>query len=53
MFTTHTPVEAGHDYFSPEQIDRYFGEYAHHLGISQQDFLGLGRPVSMGKVIFA
>jgi starch phosphorylase len=52
VFTTHTPVEAGHDYFSPEQIDRYFGEYARHLGISQQDFLGLGRPGLDGKSDF-
>ena len=43
VFTTHTPVEAGHDYFSPEQIDRYFGDYAHGLGIGREDFLTLGR----------
>jgi glycogen phosphorylase len=52
VFTTHTRVEAGHDYFSPEQIDRYFGEYARHLRISQQDFLGLGRPGLDGKSDF-
>jgi starch phosphorylase len=43
VFTTHTPVEAGHDYFSPELMDRYFGDYARSLGISRQEFLGLGR----------
>ena len=43
VFTTHTPVEAGHDYFSPEQMDRYFGDYMHHLGLSRADFLALGR----------
>jgi starch phosphorylase len=43
IFTTHTPVEAGHDYFSPDQMDRYFGEYIQHLGLSRQDFLQLGR----------
>jgi starch phosphorylase len=43
VFTTHTPVEAGHDYFSPEQIDRYFGDYAGKLGLSRGDFLALGR----------
>ena len=43
VFTTHTPVEAGHDYFSPEQMDRYFGDYMHHLGMSRADFLALGR----------
>jgi glycogen phosphorylase len=43
VFTTHTPVEAGHDYFSPEQIDRYFSDYYHALGISRDAFLALGR----------
>jgi starch phosphorylase len=43
VFTTHTPVEAGHDYFSPELMDRYFADYARHLGLSRQDFLALGR----------
>jgi starch phosphorylase len=43
VFTTHTPVEAGHDYFSVEQMDRYFGDYARALGISRQEFLALGR----------
>ncbi|MGA9565449.1 MAG: alpha-glucan family phosphorylase [Candidatus Korobacteraceae bacterium] len=43
VFTTHTPVEAGHDYFSAELINRYFGEMAHDLGLSQQDFMELGR----------
>ena len=48
VFTTHTPVEAGHDYFSPEQIERHLGEYAHRLPISQQDLLRLGRLGSDG-----
>jgi len=43
VFTTHTPVEAGHDYFSPEQMDRYFGDYSRRLGLSRDDFLALGR----------
>ena len=43
VFTTHTPVEAGHDYFPPELMDRYFGEYAQALGLSRDAFLGLGR----------
>jgi starch phosphorylase len=43
VFTTHTPVEAGHDYFSPEQMDRYFGDYARGLGLSRNEFLALGR----------
>ena len=43
IFTTHTPVEAGHDYFSPDLLGRYLGEYSRSLGISWQEFIGLGR----------
>ena len=43
VFTTHTPVEAGHDYFPPELVDRYFGEYARTLNLSRDEFLALGR----------
>ena len=43
VFTTHTPVEAGHDYFPAGLMSRYFEEYARTLGISWRDFLGLGR----------
>jgi starch phosphorylase len=43
IFTTHTPVAAGQDYFSPGQIDRYFGDYSGRLGLSREEFLALGR----------
>ena len=43
VFTTHTPVEAGHDYFSADLIQRYFGDTARALGMSDQEFLQLGR----------
>jgi starch phosphorylase len=43
IFTTHTPVPAGHDYFPPSLMDRYFSEYTRELGISRSEFLGLGR----------
>ncbi len=43
IFTGHTPVEAGHDYFAPDLMDRYFNEYYQALGLSREDFLGLGR----------
>ena len=43
VFTTHTPVEAGHDYFSPGLMDHYFTDYARTLGLGRNDFLGLGR----------
>jgi len=34
---------AGHDYFSPGLIERYFSAYIQRLGISSSEFLGLGR----------
>ncbi len=43
VFTTHTPVAAGHDYFPPEVMDRYFSEYIPRLGIERDAFLALGR----------
>lgn len=43
VFTTHTPVEAGHDYFPPDLMDAYFSEYYPQLGLSRSDFLALGR----------
>lgn len=42
VFTTHTPVPAGHDTFPSEQIDRYFGHYWHQLGLSKAEFMQLG-----------
>ncbi len=43
VFTTHTPVPAGHDYFSAGLLDHYLGDYARGLGLSRQEFHGLGR----------
>ncbi len=43
VFTTHTPVPAGHDYFSPGLLDHYLGDYVRSLGLSRQEFYGLGR----------
>jgi glycogen phosphorylase len=43
IFTTHTPVAAGHDYFRPDLMERYFGAYAKGLGLQFSDFLALGR----------
>ncbi|MCI0403464.1 MAG: alpha-glucan family phosphorylase, partial [Acidobacteria bacterium] len=43
VFTTHTPVPAGFDLFTPELMDRYFGDYIREVGISREEFLGLGR----------
>lgn len=43
IFTGHTPVDAGHDYFAPDLMDRYFTDYVRALGLSRQEFLALGR----------
>lgn len=43
LFTTHTPVAAGFDRFSPELISTYFSSYVTSLGISIHDLLSLGR----------
>jgi len=43
VFTTHTPVPAGHDHFPPELLGRYLGEYARELGLSLEGLLALGR----------
>jgi starch phosphorylase len=43
VFTTHTPVPAGIDWFHPDLVDRYFSHYYPRLGILRHDFLGLGR----------
>ncbi len=42
-FTTHTPVPAGHDVFSPDLMHTYLGEYVHSFGIAFKVFLGYGR----------
>jgi starch phosphorylase len=43
VFTTHTPVEAGFDRFSPELVGRYLANYADQLGIGLGGLLALGR----------
>ncbi|GJM39951.1 MAG: alpha-1,4 glucan phosphorylase [Ardenticatenaceae bacterium] len=42
VFTTHTPVPAGHDAFSFHLVEQYFNGYWDELGISREHFLGLG-----------
>ncbi len=43
VFTTHTPVPAGHDHFAQEMIEAYFRDFLPELGISQEEFMALGR----------
>ena len=42
-FTTHTPVEAGHDVFDEQLVAEYFKTYWPELGLDQQKFMDLGR----------
>ena len=43
VFTTHTPVPAGHDVFPDEMMDRYFRSYGGELGLDRDGFLELGQ----------
>ncbi len=42
VFTTHTPVPAGHDTFSFHMVEHYFNGFWDEIGISREQFLGLG-----------
>ena len=43
LYTVHTPVPAGHDYFDEGLFGKYMGGYAGRLGISWDEFIGMGR----------
>ncbi len=42
VFTTHTPVPAGHDAFDAELVSEYFAGLAGDLGLELSEFLALG-----------
>ena len=42
VFTTHTPVAAGHDVFPFHLVEKYFHQFWPRLGISREEFLELG-----------
>lgn len=42
VFTTHTPVAAGHDAFPEDLMEKYFSSFYPVLGISREQFMGLG-----------
>jgi starch phosphorylase len=48
IFTTHTPVPAGHDLFPSQLMDRYFSGYWNTLGIDRKTFFTLGQSDSLG-----
>ena len=43
LYTTHTPVPAGHDYFDESLFGKYMGHFPRQLGISWQEFIDMGR----------
>jgi starch phosphorylase len=43
LYTVHTPVPAGHDYFDEQLFGKYMGGYPQKLGISWDEFIGIGR----------
>lgn len=45
LFTTHTPVPAGHDTFHEDLLRRYLSHYPDHLNIKWDQFMNLGRMV--------
>jgi starch phosphorylase len=44
VFTTHTPVPAGHDVFNVDQIEPVTGPFWNTMGITRDQFTGLGNP---------
>jgi starch phosphorylase len=48
VFTTHTPVAAGHDVFHVDLMRKYFDPYCRSLGIDHTDCLSLGQQFGPG-----
>ena len=51
IFTTHTPVPAGHDRFSADLMEEHLGPLREQLGISHENMMGFGReyPTDQGE----
>ncbi|GHT29360.1 alpha-glucan phosphorylase [Bacteroidia bacterium] len=43
LYTVHTPVPAGHDYFEEGLLGRYMGSFPERMGITWQEFIDMGR----------
>ena len=48
VFTTHTPVPAGNDIFNVSLIEKYFNKFWPKLGLSREEFFGLGMKETEG-----
>ncbi|UCE77053.1 MAG: alpha-glucan family phosphorylase, partial [Gammaproteobacteria bacterium] len=57
VFTTHTPVPAGHDIFEHGLASSYFEDYVKQLKLSMQEFLALGsshaNPAGFNQTVLA
>ena len=51
LYTVHTPVPAGHDYFDESLFGKYMGGYPSMLGITWDEFIGMGRQNLPAEVI--
>ena len=49
LYTTHTPVPAGHDAFKESLMMQYMGDYPNRLGISWDRFINLGKETPNSK----
>jgi starch phosphorylase len=52
VFTTHTPVPAGHDVFPIQLVDKYFHKYCSSLGIDRRTLLELGQQDGLSQNTF-
>jgi glycogen phosphorylase len=49
VFTTHTPVPAGHDIFDHQLMQSYFSDFVKQLGVTMEEFLSIGStPTNQG-----
>lgn len=52
VFTTHTPVPAGHDVFPLEMKEYYFKHYWEEVGLTRDEFMALGLDEGNGSKLF-
>ncbi|MFP4686984.1 MAG: alpha-glucan family phosphorylase, partial [bacterium] len=52
LFTTHTPVTAGHERYSNELVQEYFKNFCDEMDISCDEFINLGRTESDSEDVF-
>lgn len=59
VFTTHTPVPAGHEVFECERIERFLGSYCESMGMTKDQFCDFARipgtpdPNAFNMTVFA